>query len=109
MLGYSFITAFIVLFLHACTWEGMIFETVHDVLFNVHPWLKKPLYDCPICMSIWWGPAVAAVGMLGFGWQILNTWALLITIASAAGINTVLIYIIENGKNEAADSAGSDH
>jgi len=68
MIEISFILAFSVLFLHVCTWEGMIFEFVSNKLYNLSDKIKKPLYE----------------------W-ILELFA-------AGGINTVLIYLISSNR-----------
>lgn len=93
-----FITALIVLFLHVCCWEGMIFSFVSGSLKDIPDYLKKPLYSCPICMLIWWGPSIVACGIVGNIWQVANIWQLSIIITAAAGVNTVFIYIISVAK-----------
>jgi hypothetical protein len=98
MLQTSFIVALIVLFFHVCTWEGMIFSFISRSLHGLSDKLKKPLYDCPICATVWWGPAIVACGMCGHVWIVSNMWQLSIIIAAAAGINTVLIYVVNQGK-----------
>lgn len=98
MIEIIFITALVVLFFHVCTWPGMIFSFVAKALKDLPGYLKKPLYDCPICACIWWGPAVVACGILGKIWQVVNVWQLAIIVSAAAGINTVLIYVINQGK-----------
>lgn len=98
MLQIAFIVAVVVLLFHACTWEGMIFYFINTTLHKLPDYLKKPLYDCPICATVWWGPAVVACGILGHAWSVTNVWQLSIIVAAAAGINTILIYIINPGK-----------
>lgn len=93
-----FITALIVLFLHVCCWEGMIFSFVTKILKNIPDYLKKPLFSCPICMTIWWGPSIIACGIVGNIWQVDNVWQLSIIITAASGINTVFTYIISVAK-----------
>lgn len=48
----------IILFLHACTWEGMIFYPLTEILPSDRGWLWKPVYGCPICMTPWWGSLI---------------------------------------------------
>jgi len=50
----AFFISLIVLFIHATTWEGMIFEKIKDYI-KPEGMLYKPLYGCPICMTPWWG------------------------------------------------------
>lgn len=93
-----FITAFIVLFLHICTREGMIFSFVSALLKPLPDYIKKPLYDCPICMTIWWGSLILFLGNLNSIWQVHNPIEWIFILFSAAGINTVLIYIVDSSK-----------
>jgi hypothetical protein len=86
--------ALITLFLHACTWDGMILEVVHAVLQDLPVFLKKPLYDCPICMTIWWGPTIAGIGVVGNLWVIANTWQLFLYVVTAAGLNVILSMLV---------------
>ncbi len=128
MLTTAFIIAFTVLFIHATTWEGMINEWVHAVTWDWPPFLKKPVYDCPICMAPWWGfwvylAVVPVPGFISFKWVHLavvpvpgftsfkHVTAMVISLFIAGGINTVLIYIISLAKNEGgsgADAAGDN-
>ncbi|RFM30035.1 hypothetical protein [Deminuibacter soli] len=81
--------ALIVLFLHACTWDGMILSWVHYLLENAPVWLRKPIYDCPACMTPWWGYLVLYLGnRVGF-WEVHLT-SVPFVLAIAAGINVVL-------------------
>ena len=98
MIEISFITALIVLFFYECTREGMIFHFVDKSLKKLPGYLKKPLYDCPICACIWWGPSIVACGIIGNVWKVDNIWQLAMIVSGAGGINTVLIYIINQGK-----------
>ena len=98
MIEIALITALIVLFLHVCTWEGMIFSFVDKSLKHLPEYLKKPLYSCPICATIWWGPSIIACSILGKIWPVVNVWQLAIIISAAAAINTVLIYVVNAGK-----------
>lgn len=97
MIEVSFMLAFSVLFLHVCTWEGMIFEFVSNKLYNLSDKIKKPLYDCPICMVPWWGSIILTLYSLASGlWQPYYQWIL--ELFAAAGINTVLIYLISSNR-----------
>lgn len=98
MIEKSFILALIVLFLHACTWKGMIFSFVAENLKDLPDFIKKPLYDCPICMTLWWGALINWIGNISNIWQSHNPVELGFILFAAAGINTVLIYIVEQGK-----------
>jgi hypothetical protein len=98
MVAISFIVALVVLFFHTCTQPGMVFEFVSKALDKVHPYLKKPLYDCPICATVWWGPSIIACGILGKIWLVTNVFQLAIILCVAAGLNTVFVYVINSSK-----------
>ena len=92
------ITALICLSFHVFTWPGMVFHFVDDALKDLPEYLKKPLYSCPTCSTVWWSPSIVAVGMLGNVWQVVNFWQLFIIMASASALNTIFGYIIGSGK-----------
>ncbi len=84
------IVALVVLFLHACTNKGMILQVVGKSMEDLPDWLQKPLYSCPICMCMWWGPVVIALGIVFVGWEITGTVEMFLICAAAAGINKVI-------------------
>jgi hypothetical protein len=94
MLQWIVITALIVLFLHVTTWEGMIFEIVSDKLRPLPDYIKKPLYDCPICMAPWWGSVVLTIAYLTHSLPPFNAFQWVAILFAAGGLNTLLIYII---------------
>lgn len=98
MLTTIAITALICLSFHVFTWEGMVFHFVDDALKDLPEYLKKPLYSCPTCSTVWWSPSIVAAGILGNVWQVNNFWQLFIIMAAAAGLNTIFSYIIGSGK-----------
>lgn len=57
MVEIALIISLIVLFLHATTWKGMIFEKIKKII-KPEGMLYKPIYGCPICMEIWWGSLI---------------------------------------------------
>ena len=99
MIETAFLIAFNVLFLHASTWDGMINEWVRSMAFNWPVWVKKPLFDCPICMAPWWGALIMLTFHFatGFWKKILR---IILMLFAAGGINTVLIYMISSDKEE---------
>lgn len=94
----SILIALAVLFIHVSTWEGMINEWVHSVADSWPPWIKKPLFDCPICMSFWWGLLINAIGVGSQGWQPIGLFNAIIMVFAAGGLNAVLIYVISSDK-----------
>ena len=103
MLVFILITALFCLFLHACTWEGMILERVADVTYNWPAWIRKPLFDCPICMAPWWGIVVYTIAVLSGHLQQLSTPMLVIALFAAGGLNVVLSSFISEPETERHD------
>lgn len=93
MLTQAFIIAFIVYFLKATTWKGMIFYQPKERLEKLPYFIRMPFFECPICMTPWWGLVVYLiahfVGIEEF--KELNLARLIFTIAVASGINTVIL------------------
>jgi len=87
ILAYSFIVAMMVLFLHATTWEGMIFEGIKKII-PPKGMLYKPIYGCPICMTPWWGTVIYLLTQ-DFDWKI---W--LLSIGCASGINVISVVLL---------------
>jgi hypothetical protein len=84
----SLLISFTVLFIHATTWEGQIWEDVGNWLDRKLPeWLSKPLYGCPICMSFWYGGIILFL----LGWQFNVTFVL--TVFAAGGISVINVII----------------
>lgn len=100
MIEAAFIIALVVLFIHVTTWEGMINNWVHGIFWYAPTWIKKPLFDCPICMSIWWGAVIIIAGEFFGHWQCHGFFNEVIILFAAGGINTVLIYAISSDKEE---------
>lgn len=100
MYEHAIVIVLVVQFFHACTWEKMVFGFVRKALEDLPWYLKKPLFDCPICMTPWWGPVVICFGILGFGWPISNITQVFMTLAVAAGINTMIYMIMKDRKEE---------
>lgn len=70
----------------ATMWEGAIFEFVRTWgEKNLSEKLQKPIYDCPICMTPYYG-TVFYILVYDFGF---TDW--LITVIAAMGLNAVLV------------------
>lgn len=91
MISIVFTISLIVIFLHECTRPGMIFSFVASSLDHLPSYLRKPLYDCPICMIPWWGPSILALGIIGKLWYINNVLSFFIVIGLASGVNIFLV------------------
>lgn len=78
----------IVLFLHATTWDGHIFEGIKK-LIKPEGKFYKPIYGCPICMSPWHGTYLY--------WLLYHISVIdwLVTIFTAAGFAVIWALIID--------------
>jgi hypothetical protein len=87
MIENSLIIALIILFLHATTWDGHIFQKVRKWIsedFNI----SKPIYNCPICMTPWWGTLIYLIFIhYSFSDYIL-------TIGAASGLSVISVVLI---------------
>lgn len=90
MLHTSIIVAIVVYFIHACTWKGMVFQFVRNTCEKLPAYLKKPLFDCPTCMSVWWGPSIIAILILYCGYSFPGIVQVLLISALAGGINAII-------------------
>ena len=95
MLEQAFIIAFIVYFLKATTWKGMIFHSFKERLETLPSLIRMPLFECPVCMTPWWGVAVyLAAHYAGINeFQELSVPRLIFAVLTASGINTVVLII----------------
>lgn len=84
MVENGIIIAMFILFLHSCTWEGMIFEKIKDII-KPKGMLYKPIYGCPICMTPWWGTLIFLI----FFPFTIKAW--LLTVGLASGINVLSV------------------
>ena len=95
MIQEALIIAFIVYFIKATTWKGMIF---HEVCNKLEKWpevIRKPLYECPVCMTPWWGVLIYLAGhFTGLPeFSLLSIQRVIFTVFTAAGINTIFLII----------------
>jgi hypothetical protein len=95
MLQAGFITAFIVYFIKATTWRGMIFHGVKQKLRNLPENIRKPLIECPVCMTPWWGTAIYLTGhYTGITeFRKLTAQSVIFTVFTASGINTIFLML----------------
>lgn len=78
----------IILFVNATTQDGMIFGFVRKGLYFLPVWIKKPLYDCLVCMSPWYAFAI---------WFLLGgrmEFELVHFVLIVGGLNALLVIII---------------
>ena len=89
MITKAITISLIITAIHQSMKDGMIFEKLRTAAANLLdkarvPILKKPLYECLICMGGIWTPA-----LYGLDWEIIPT--MLATI----GLNTLIAYLTE--------------
>lgn len=87
MIEGFFVIAFIVKAVEACMWDDNIFGFVRVLCRRFPKWLQKPLYDCGICMTPYYG----SVAYYFIYQHELKTWV--ITIIGAMGVNAVFFLI----------------
>ena len=95
MVETAFIIAFIVYFIKATTWKGMIFYELTEKLERWPEFVRKPLYECPVCMTPWWGIAIYFTGHYAGlpEFADISFQRLFFTVFTAAGINTIFLII----------------
>jgi hypothetical protein len=88
MITQAFIIAMIVLFIHACTWRGMIFEGIKKII-KPEGHLYKPIYGCPICMTPYYGTIIYLI----FFRISVTDW--LLTVGTASGMSVIAVLLID--------------
>jgi hypothetical protein len=89
MLEAGLIISLCILFIHSTTWDTHIFNGIRR-LIPEDKWYAKPLYDCPICMSPYWG---SAIYLTAVGW--INLTSFLLTIGATCGFSVLWVLAIE--------------
>lgn len=79
----------IILFLHATTWDGHIFEGIKKIIPPKDK-IYKAIYGCPICMTPWWGTLI----YLFFYRNCLSFTGWLWHVGAAAGLSVLWVCII---------------
>jgi hypothetical protein len=95
MLETAFIIAFIVYFIKATTWKGMIFHSLTEKLEGLPEFIRKPLFECPVCMTPWWGIIIYLTGHYAGlpEFFTISIQRLIFTVFVAAGINTIFLIL----------------
>lgn len=101
MLEPAFIVAFIVYFIRATLWKGMIFYYIKKKLSFLPSYIRKPLYECPVCMTPWWGTVIYLIAHFSElpGFKYLSLPFLIFTVFTASGIITVFVVLYKIYKN----------
>lgn len=82
----AFVIAMMVFFGHATTWDGQINAWIRKFI-NEDSKLSNPVYNCPICMTPWWGTLFY---ILIWGWGGWREWIAVIGCASGLSVFSVI-------------------
>lgn len=113
MMEQVLLIAFAVYFIHATFWPEQIFGKLAEWLESWMPEkLTMPLFNCPICMTPWWGTLIYWV----CHWLDIALFAdvrwpvIILTVFAGAGLNTILLQVnrIANVMNEWYEDQGKD-
>lgn len=87
---YIITTSFIVFAIWFSFREGEIFGRIHQLLWGIPEWMKQPLFECPVCMTPYYGSA--------FYWIFIGNsiaeW--IVTVIAAMGLNAIIVFIKES-------------
>lgn len=93
MIQSAFIVAMACQFISSLFWPNMLLGGLKKKLNFIPQVLYKPIFDCPICMTPYYG------GLLMLLFQKDLTGNVFLTLLTAAGINTVIVFIRKNSSS----------
>lgn len=89
MIEHALIISLTVLFWHACFWPGMVFGFIPELIPELLPkQIRKPLYDCVVCMTPWYGTLICII--FNNQLHVDSLLEFVLTIFIAAGINVLI-------------------
>lgn len=91
MIEHALIISLTVFALHASAWEGMIFGKIREYI-SPDSIVAKPLYNCPICMTPYYGSAIA-IGLMLTNTYSFSLYEFILTIGAATGFSTIFAII----------------
>jgi hypothetical protein len=82
---------------------GEIFGWLGNILSRILPaWLHDPAFECPVCMTAWYGSGIYYLFFFNGSWQ---DWVL--TVIGAMGLNVVILKLApEKGEVSTAQTLG---
>lgn len=91
MLEKILIISFIVMLIWHSYGEGEIFGWLGDWFGKVLPKaIHKPIFDCSVCMGVWYGIAIYWAGHFLLHWQ--SSWKeCVFVVIAAAGFNAIIV------------------
>jgi hypothetical protein len=103
MMEHSLIIALIILAGHSFTWDGQIFCGIRRFI-KEDTNLSKPIYNCPICMTPWWGTLIWFIFFRthyqvdldnSFAYTTIEGWhEWFLTIGAATGLSVISVILI---------------
>ena len=69
--------------------DGMILQFIPRILRNAPWWVKKPVFDCPVCMASVWGITFSL-------FLPILTIQLLLMVPAIAGLNWLIMLFVQD-------------
>jgi hypothetical protein len=92
----SLAIALIVLAGHSFTWDKHIFSGIRNIIDEKSA-ISKPLYNCPICMTPWWGTIIYWLIFDGFAaGRTFFDWFVVIGPATGFSVISVVLVVIKD-------------
>lgn len=85
MIEKVFICSFIVFAIWYSMQEGEIFGRLGRWLENLPEWMHNPVFDCPVCMTPWYGTVIYWIVWGGS----VKEW--LVVIIAAMGLSAIIV------------------
>ena len=85
----------IIFFIHATTWDKMIFAGIKRI--PMPEWLQKPIYGCPISMTPWWGTLIYMIFFADWSsrwYPTTSFYDCFLTIGPACGISVIFVILL---------------
>lgn len=89
MLEKAVIVSLITLTIYGVFMDGMVFSCFRKLLLKLPKTIHKPVFDCPFCMTPYWGSTVY-FGLIGGD---VKEWV--IVILAASGLNFIISIILD--------------
>jgi hypothetical protein len=110
MIEQIILSSLIMLFIHVLMMEGMLLYKLRSFLDRYLPSIfKKPLYECLICMTSFWGtllwfeyefPGIVPFTWLEFicefAWFVGSLEKFILFLFAVGGVNTILAVLLKN-------------
>lgn len=93
LIANCFIISFFIFAIWVTMQKNMIFEEFGDFIFtSFNDWVCKIVYDCPICMTPYYGALICLFCFFtGLGLQINSLSEIPFILLGSMGINTIIV------------------